>query len=285
MAMDVARVCECLYHHGGDQTGIIERQVGQRLELARFWGIQPGWKILEVGCGEGITTVGLAAAVGFEGRVTAVDLDGSEEWEDPTLGELTQFVTNSWLGERIEFLLGLDLLTSAEEFDARFDAVVFNQCSWYMPNVQVLRDLFGRVRPWAERLAFHEWNPVPSTFNQVPHFLSTLIQARLKAMDTVGILGAAGNIWSLITPDEARKAAVDAGWRIEAELELVSSEAMEDGKSWEPGMAIHYGKQFLDTEDALPTEAARAQLERELSILESLAQDRRSLRSWAFTAI
>ena len=113
MAMDVARVCECLYHHGGDQTGIIERQVGQRLELARFWGIQPGWKILEVGCGEGITTVGLAAAVGFEGRVTAVDLDGSEEWEDPTLGELTQFVTNSWLGERIEFLLGLDLLTSA----------------------------------------------------------------------------------------------------------------------------------------------------------------------------
>ena len=125
-----------------------------------------------------------------------------------------------------------------------------------MPNVQVLRDLFGRVRPWAERLAFHEWNPVPSTFNQVPHFLSTLIQARLKAMDTVGILGAAGNIWSLITPDEARKAAVDAGWRIEAELELVSSEAMEDGKSWEPDMAIHYGKQFLDTEDALPTEAA-----------------------------
>ena len=176
MAMDVAMVCECLYHYGEDQAGIIESQVGQRLELARFWGIQPGWKILEVGCGEGITTVGLAAAVGPNGHVTAVDLDGPDEWEDPTLGELTQFVTDSWLGERIEFLLGLDLLTSAEGFDARFDAVVFNQCSWYMPNVQVLRDLFGRARSWSERLAFHEWNAVPSSFDQVPHFLSALIR-------------------------------------------------------------------------------------------------------------
>jgi predicted methyltransferase len=48
-------------------------QMTERVQLVRSWGIQPGESVLEVGCGQGDTTIALAVAVGAEGRVVAVD--------------------------------------------------------------------------------------------------------------------------------------------------------------------------------------------------------------------
>lgn len=44
-----------------------------RLDLIAFWGIQPGSRVLEIGCGQGDCTVVLAEAVGEGGHVDAVD--------------------------------------------------------------------------------------------------------------------------------------------------------------------------------------------------------------------
>jgi predicted methyltransferase len=44
-----------------------------RIELVRRWGIKPGSRVLEVGCGQGDCTAVLATAVGPEGHVVAVD--------------------------------------------------------------------------------------------------------------------------------------------------------------------------------------------------------------------
>ena len=46
-----------------------EIQTAHRLELVEFWGPQPGDKILEIGCGQGSSTVVLAHAVGPGGFV------------------------------------------------------------------------------------------------------------------------------------------------------------------------------------------------------------------------
>ena len=44
-----------------------------RLNLVKFWGITPGSRVLEIGCGQGDCTTMLADAVGPDGHVDAVD--------------------------------------------------------------------------------------------------------------------------------------------------------------------------------------------------------------------
>jgi len=51
----------------------LESQMEHRVQLVSFWGIEPGSRVLEIGCGQGDTTVVLADAVGENGHVDAVD--------------------------------------------------------------------------------------------------------------------------------------------------------------------------------------------------------------------
>ena len=44
-----------------------------RINLIKFWGITPGSRVLEIGCGQGDCTTVLADAVGPDGLVDAVD--------------------------------------------------------------------------------------------------------------------------------------------------------------------------------------------------------------------
>ena len=48
-------------------------QMDHRLDLVSFWGITPGSRVLEIGCGQGDCTIVLADAVGESGHVNAVD--------------------------------------------------------------------------------------------------------------------------------------------------------------------------------------------------------------------
>lgn len=70
-----AIVCNTCYAGGGYSTdyeyGI--RQILHRVEIVSRFKIQPGANVLEVGCGRSDCTVVLAAAVGENGHVTAVD--------------------------------------------------------------------------------------------------------------------------------------------------------------------------------------------------------------------
>ncbi len=48
-------------------------QIEHRRALVSFWDIQPNSRVLEIGCGQGDTTVVLADAVKENGHVVAVD--------------------------------------------------------------------------------------------------------------------------------------------------------------------------------------------------------------------
>jgi predicted methyltransferase len=48
-------------------------QAQYRLDLVSKWSIAPGARVLELGCGQGDTTLALAEAVGETGHVDAVD--------------------------------------------------------------------------------------------------------------------------------------------------------------------------------------------------------------------
>ena len=62
-----------MYPHKSQNFAIVRAQIEQRAQLVRFWGINPGENVLEIGCGQGDCTVVLATAVGDGGSVTAVD--------------------------------------------------------------------------------------------------------------------------------------------------------------------------------------------------------------------
>lgn len=48
-------------------------QMEHRVDLVQYWDIQPGSRVLEIGCGQGDTTTVLADAVGEHGHVDAID--------------------------------------------------------------------------------------------------------------------------------------------------------------------------------------------------------------------
>ena len=281
--MRLEEVCRCLYYYGQDQDHIIERQIHQRLELVEFWKVGPGYRILEVGYGEGITTVALASAVGKEGHVVAVDIDGPDQWEDPPLGELVDHVRNSALGDQIQFMLATDLLDPKIEFaDAYFDLIVFNQCAWYFPDPDVLRHLFIRVHPWAQRLGYHEWDVTPATVEQVPHMLSAMLQAHLASLGFE-----VGNIKSIILPEESEGMAVESGWDIVGRCHLETSHAMPDGIDWEPDMGVQYAEKYLNQPERFPSQHSRHLIASQVKMLMQLNKrmDRRSLTSYAFLAM
>ena len=64
-----------------------------RINLIKFWGITPGSRVLEIGCGQGDCTTVLADAVGPDGHVDAVD-PGAPDYGTYTFPLLT---THSFL--------------------------------------------------------------------------------------------------------------------------------------------------------------------------------------------
>lgn len=48
-------------------------QAEERVQLVRAWSIKPAERVLELGCGQGDTTIALAVAVGDQGKVVAID--------------------------------------------------------------------------------------------------------------------------------------------------------------------------------------------------------------------
>ncbi len=108
--------------------------------------VRPGMRVLDVGCGAGFNTEGLARLVGAEGEVVAVDL------QPRMLAMAERRLKRNGLLERVELVEArMDDLGVAS--DSRFGfAVAF----WMVHEVEDLDRLFGQLRdalePGAELL-------------------------------------------------------------------------------------------------------------------------------------
>lgn len=248
-----------------------EVQLRHRMTLVQMWAPKPGDHVLDVGCGHGETTVALAEAVGDHGQILAVDTAGPHDGGATTIHEAHACINSSELGSRIQFRLSTDLLAPDIDFPAQsFDLVVFSHSSWYMSSPRVLERLFARIRPWAKRLGFAEWDLRPQNMSQLPHMLAALLQTHILS---VWPESPPVDVCSLILPQQARLIAERAGWKIAWERNINTSTQLEDGMTWRIFYALFMAEQLLESRDGSVSESTLAAISSEVQLLSEVADD------------
>jgi SAM-dependent methyltransferase len=212
---------------GGDVTVQLP-QTRYRLRLAEIWGIPAGARVLEIACGQGDMTAALAALVGETGRVTAVDIADPSYGAPLTLGESMARLQASPVGTRIDVRFRCDLLDPAVSFpDGTFDLAVLAHGAWYFDDLARLERTLARVRPWARRFCFAEWDLEPASFDQLGHLLAVMIQGQVELAKPVS----EANIRTPFAKPEFLRILKAAGWTVTT-VTAVDTEGMQDGE-WE----------------------------------------------------
>lgn len=256
-----------------------QAQTRYRETLAAGWGIPAGARILEIACGQGDMSAVLAQAVGATGHVTGVDIASPDYGAPLTVGEATTLLKAGPLGDRLTFRFQTDLLDDAVTFpEDAFDAVVLAHGAWYFSNLEHLRATLSRVRQWAPRLYFAEWDLEPQTLAQIPHLVAVLLQGLIEGYHP----NSAANVRCPFSRQQFHALLVEAGWEITHEFRADTG-ALQDGE-WEVDLALH---DALPTIDALPIpDHVRNQLRGQGDLLRALASrpEQRSLPAYALTA-
>ena len=255
-------------------------QTEHRLNLAHFWDIKPGSKVLEIGCGQGDTTAVLAYLVGEHGFVHGIDIASPEYGSPITLGDSIQFLKDSPLGNRIQVDFETNVLLSAVEFpESSFDYVVLSHCSWYLSSPEELRNILKKIRKWGTTLCFAEWDTRIQSSEQQAHFLAVLIQAQYECYKESSL----SNVRTLFTPKDIQQIAESAGWKISAET-VINSSNLQDGK-WEVDYVATSYQEELQNFEGLPSKM-EALIQSEIKLLEAALEqdDIQSLSTCAFIA-
>jgi hypothetical protein len=185
-------------------------------------------------------TAVLAEAVGERGHVTGVDLADPSYGAPVTLGESAAFLLRTPLGTRIDVRFGFDVL--AETFpDDAFDHVVLSQCAWYFASLDQLRATLARVRPWARRLCFAEWDLRPATHGQLAHLLAVQIQGMVEATGERGD----GNVRTPFSRETLLRILAETGWQA-GEPRTVDTARVHDA-GWEIAICREIVAQRLHT--------------------------------------
>ncbi|KAH7417686.1 S-adenosyl-L-methionine-dependent methyltransferase [Cadophora sp. MPI-SDFR-AT-0126] len=174
-------------------------QLAHRQELIAYWDIQPGSRVLEIGCGQGDTTVALADAVGEEGSVVALD-PGSPDYGSPsTLAQAQSHILSSPLGPRITFHFTSPLLYLSTYTGPPFTTIVLSHCIYYFSSPSDLPTLLSALAPHTKYLCLAEWSLHASSLAQVPHVQTALL---LSLLETKREESSGGNVRTVLSPKQ-----------------------------------------------------------------------------------
>ena len=267
--------------YGDEETA---RQLRHRLALVELWGIEGDNRVLEVGCGQGETTVALASVAGASGHILGIDKESAAYGRPVSIGEAHSYIKSSLIGDRIEFRLSVNLLDTQLNFpENAFDIAVFSHSSWYMDSPEELGHLFARVRPWSKHLGYAEWDLRLQSLNQTPHLCAALLQAHIHSVTPQD---STANIRALILPEDARQLAQRAGWTILQEKVIETSTPLGYGRSWEIQKALDMAEQWIASNDPSASEPIQTNLLVEKEFLRQISDETRnmSLSTYAFLA-
>ena len=196
-------------------------------------------KVVEIGCGQGDSTILLAWAVGRGGKVFAIDPAPLDYGAPYTLGEAQDYLTKSLLGPSIEWIQAdpVEALQTTSSVSAA-EYVVLAHSMLYMMNANYVSALFRAVaEAGMTRLLLAEWGMRASSEGAMAHLYAVQAQAAQPIHQ--------GNVQMYIEPSRVVELARDAGWAVEGEVWLESPD-LDDGK-WEVAAA----RSMLNSSDVL----------------------------------
>ena len=256
------------------RVAVIQRvQTKHRLDLAEFWAIKKGSRILEIGCGQGDTTAVLAYLVGEEGLVYGVDIAPPGYGSPFTVGDSAAQLKKSSLGKQISMNFDFDVLAPQVNFpDGHFDIIVFSHSSWYLKSPEELLNLLSKIRSWGKYLCFAEWDTRLKTVEQFPHFLAASIQGQYECFKETSL----SNIRTLFNPGDLREFTAKAGWKITREESIISVD-LQDAR-WEIDFTLSDYMTELDKLAGVPHKL-KAYIQSEAQLLREISQNKSNLQA------
>ncbi|MBQ0139521.1 MAG: methyltransferase domain-containing protein [Kurthia sp.] len=219
-------------------------QLRHRFSLVEAFGIQEGMQVVEIGCGQGDTTVALADLVGASGQVIALDIAPDDYGAPLTLAQAHAKILDSPLGSRISFHLETDFLKM--KLPENLDVVVLSHSSWYFKSQEQLLAYFHRVKQVGAKLCFAEWDMAYTNLEQRSHFCAASILALYSAF-----VENDGNIQNMWSKDQIVALAQTVGFKLE-KSEIVVADYLQDG-AWERDYANSIVNQFVEAPPAIQT--------------------------------
>lgn len=216
-------------------SSIQRTQLKHRLGLVQAFKIEEGMRVLEIGCGQGDTTVALADAVGEKGFVMAIDIASRDYGEPITLGEATDFIKSSPIGKRLSFHLEADFLTM--NLEETYDVAILSHCLWYFQEPATLLSYFKKLKKVAKRICIAEWDLEWSKPEQLAHFYSASILAIYAEQ-----FEDEGNIQNMFHQEQLKDMLKESGWNL-VDSKNVEASFLQDGK-WEVDYAISVREKF-----------------------------------------
>ena len=222
-------------YHLFEQDTIQQIQLQHRFSLVEAFQIKPGMRILEIGCGQGDTTVVLADAVGKDGHVIAIDIAPGNYGAPFTLAQAHENIQQSSLGNRITFHLNTDFLEVT--YEEPFDAIVFSHCSWYFKSIDQLKAYFAHAATLTKKLCFAEWDINFTSLNQRGHFCAVSILALYAQF-----VENDSNVQHIFSPNQIVSFMQQAGFHVSSPI-TVDANYLQDGQ-WEQDYALHIKEYF-----------------------------------------
>ncbi len=152
-----------LLHH---RVKLLDRQ-----EILRKLDIQPGDRVLDLGCGPGLWTQLLADAVGPSGRIVGIDFDSY------LLAHAGKITRESHPGHDISFRQ-MDF-SDVGTLDEIFDVVFFSNCFCYLSNPSTIVEGMTRVTRPGSRVIGRNWDGEPFLLYPMDVGLLSLVQHHL----------------------------------------------------------------------------------------------------------
>ena len=221
---------------------IQQTQLQHRIALVESFQIEPGMRVLEIGCGQGDTTMVLADAVGEGGHVTAIDIASGDYGAPTTLAEAHAYLKASALGHRITFHVETDFINF--EMTERYDVIVLSHCSWYFKSKEQLELYFKRMRAYCTRVCFAEWDLDFTKMTQRSHFCAVSILALYSTF-----VQNDGNIQNTFLKKQIVEIAEQSQFQI-VKHEIVDASFLQDG-AWEVDYANSISSEFRDVAESV----------------------------------
>lgn len=239
-------------------------QFQHRNNIINKFNIEEGSSILEIGCGQGDATYVLASKIGNNGIVVGVDIADRDYGSPMTLGQSLDLLLKSKLRSRINIKLNTDLSKDTtwnefkDEYPNLFDYIFLIHSSWYMESDVKLKKLLNKLYKLGKKLCFVEYDPEPKDFEQIPHYISSIIQSELYFLRNLYIKDDNKynpNIKTIITPKKIKEICCEIGWKFIINEFEINTENLQDGK-WEISECLseHFKKYIKELESIIDDE-------------------------------